>query len=212
MMFARYLAFCRLIMQPLNPALPAETRTLAFSLRTATEIYGIVTDPVHGQTHAYQIDDHRSRKIMDDVNVSPILSAPFFSYLNVSSLVYQDARSMILLNGNPHFIRGPVGNNIGGPHDEPGYGCPMASIVRTLTGDNNTDIAEALKEIVCSFDRPGPIHGSVNKGVCLVKILEKLSMPSHACWDTSLNPGPTLSPFFSIHNGRLKGCASVLKT
>jgi hypothetical protein len=38
-----------------------------------------------------------------------------------------------------------------------------------LTGDNNTDIAEVLKEIV---SRPGLIHESVNKDVCLVKTFE----------------------------------------
>jgi uncharacterized protein len=162
MMFARYLAFCPLIMQPLNPALATEMSTLASSLRTAAETYGVVTDPVHGQIYTYEIVGYGSRNIMDDVNIPSLLSAPFFGYLNASSPVYENTRSMILSNRNPYFIRGPVINNIGGPHDGPGYGWPMASIVRILTGDNNTDIAEVLTEIVSSSDRLGLIHESIN--------------------------------------------------
>lgn len=69
MIFTRYLAFCPLIMQPLNPALAAEMSTLASSLRTAAETYGVVTDPVHGQIYAYEIDGYGSRNIIDDVNI-----------------------------------------------------------------------------------------------------------------------------------------------
>jgi uncharacterized protein len=122
MMFARYLVLCPLIMQPLNPALVAETSILPSSLQTAAKMYGVVTDPVHGQICAYEIDDYGPRNIMDGVNFPSLLSALFFGYLNTSSPVYQNTRSMILSNGNPYFIRGPVVNNSGGLHDEPGYG------------------------------------------------------------------------------------------
>ena len=50
----------------------------------------------------------------------------------------------------------------------------MASIVRILTSDNNTNIAKVLKEIVSSSDRLGLIHESINKDVCLVETLENL--------------------------------------
>lgn len=81
---------------------------------------------------------------------------------------------MILWNENPYFIRGPVINNVGGPYNGLGYGWPMASIVRILTGDNNTDIAEVLKEIVSSSDRLRLIHKSIDKYVCLLKTLENV--------------------------------------
>jgi hypothetical protein len=50
----------------------------------------------------------------------------------------------------------------------------MASIVRILAGDNNTDIAEVLKEIASSSDRLGLVHESINEDVCLVETLENL--------------------------------------
>ena len=162
MMFARYLASCALIMQPLNPALAAEMSTLASSLRAAIEAYGVVTDPVHGQIYAYEVDGYGSRNIMDDANIPSLLSAPFFGYLNASSPVYQNTRSKILSSSNPYFMRGPVINSVGGPHDGPGYGWPMASIVRVLTSDNDTEIAKVLKEIVSSTDGLDLIHESIN--------------------------------------------------
>lgn len=93
MMFSCYLASRAGIMQSLNPALVAEMSTLASSLHTAMATYGVVTDPVHGQIYAYKVDGCGSRTIMDDANIPSLLSAPFFSYVNASSAVYQNTRN-----------------------------------------------------------------------------------------------------------------------
>jgi meiotically up-regulated gene 157 (Mug157) protein len=196
-MFAHYLAFCPLIMQTLNPALAAEVSTLASSLRTAAETYGVVTDLIHGQIYAYKIDGYGLRNITDDVNIPFLLSAPVFGHLNVSSPVYQNTRSIILSNGNPYFIRGPVINNVRGPYNGPGYGRPMASIVRILTGDNNTDIAEVLKEIVSSSDRLGLIHEDIDKYVCLVKTLGNVIDAITRILGHYAKSRPCLAPLFS---------------
>jgi uncharacterized protein len=46
-----------------------------------------------GQIYAYKVDSYGSRTTMDDVNIPSLLSAPFFSYVNASSAVYQNNRN-----------------------------------------------------------------------------------------------------------------------
>ena len=164
MMFSHYLGLCAEIMQKIggHDDLAAQMSSLSGALRTSIAKYGIVNDPVHGEIYAYEIDGYGGRNIMDDANIPSLLSSPFFGYLSVNDSVYQNTRSVILSSGNPYFMRGPVINSVGGPHDGPGYGWPMASIVRILTSDNDTEIKGTLKEILSSTDGLGLIHESIN--------------------------------------------------
>jgi uncharacterized protein len=136
--------------------------TLVSSLRRAIETYAIVTDPVNGQIYAYEVDGYRSRTIMDDANIPSLLSAPFFGCLNASDTVYHNTRSMILSVGKPYFMRGPVINSVGGPHNGLGYAWPMASTVRVMTSNNDAEITAVLKQIVSSTNGLGLVHESIS--------------------------------------------------
>ena len=157
MMFCTFLNSTAQIMKALDGqiALANEMSAMSTSLRTAIDRYGIVNDPKYGNMYAYEVDGFGSHNLMDDANIPSLLSAPFFGYLDQSDQVYQATRTFVLSKDNPYFMRGPIINAVGGPHSGLGMAWPMASIIRVLTSDNDTEITIALKEIVSSTDGLG---------------------------------------------------------
>jgi len=122
MMFSHYLNTTASIMTALgnNAHIASQMSSLSSSLQAAITTHGIVSDPIYGDIYAYEVDGFGSRNIRDDANIPSLLSAPFFAYLNANDKVYQATRKMLLSGNNPYFMRGPVINAIGGPHDGPG--------------------------------------------------------------------------------------------
>lgn len=162
MMFSRFLQATAPIASGIGRSDLASTMTsLSASLATAIEKYGIVQGPA-GTQYAYEVDGYGSRNLMDDANIPSLLSAPLFGYLNASDPVYQTTRQQILSTANPYWMHGPDFSAVGGPHDGPGFGWPMASIVRILTTDNQTEIEGQLQQLVSSTAGLGLIHESIN--------------------------------------------------
>lgn len=165
MMFSSYLATASEIMGKLNVAnsasLAQQMSGLSTSLRNAIETYGTVNHPTFGKVYAFEVDGFGSTAIMDDANIPSLLSAPFIGY-EVDEQTYINTRNLILSSTNPYYMRGPVINAIGGPHQGPGMAWPMASIVRILTTNNDEEITNELRQIVSSTDRLGLIHESIN--------------------------------------------------
>lgn len=157
MMFSRYLNSTAEIVRSMGGQndLANQMSSLGSDLKRSIDQLGIVDDPTHGNIYAYEVDGYGSRNIMDDANIPSLLSAPFFGYLDQNDGVYQATRQVLLSADNPYHMRGPVINAIGGAHDGPGYGWPMASIIRILTSDDDNEIKAALKEIVSSTDGLG---------------------------------------------------------
>lgn len=165
MMFSSYLAPTAKIMEQLNgsnsKSLAQRMSALSDSLRNAIETHGTVEHPTYGKIYPFEIDGFGGRIIMDDANIPGLLSAPFFKY-PVNEDTYANTRALILSATNPYFMRGPVINAIGGPHQGPGMAWPMASIVRILTTNDDNEIVNELSQIVSSTDGLGLIHESIN--------------------------------------------------
>lgn len=157
MMFSKYLKTAAAIVHKLGgeDTLAKQMSSLSSQLQDAIKEYGITDDPEHGSIYAYEVDGFGSRNIMDDANIPSLLSAPISGYVNRNDPVYQATRKVILSANNPYFMRGPVINAMGGAHNGPGYGWPMASIVRILTSDDDEEITSVLKELVSSTDGLG---------------------------------------------------------
>lgn len=166
MMFSRYLESAADIAVNIDNdegrELATEMRNLASSLRAAISQYGIVNAGQYGQIYAYEVDGYFSQNIMDDANIPSLLAAPFFGYLEQNDTVYQATRKLLLSSADSYYMRGPVINAIGGPHDGPGYAWPMASIVRILTTEDDSEITNELQQLVSSTDGLGLIHESIN--------------------------------------------------
>ncbi|KFY88367.1 hypothetical protein V500_06366 [Pseudogymnoascus sp. VKM F-4518 (FW-2643)] len=164
MMFASYLASTAEIMSALpgHKSLGNRMAQMAVSLRESINKHGIVNDPVHGRIYAFEVDGYGSRNIMDDSNVPSLLSAPFIGFVDRKNKVYQNTRKVILSTANPYFMKGPVFNSIGGPHVGPGYGWPMASIIRIMTSDDDAEIKQTLGELLFTTDGLGLMHEGIN--------------------------------------------------
>jgi len=165
MMFSTYLKSTSEIMGKLNvgnsAALSQQMCDLSDSLHEAIETHGTVNHPKYGKIYAFEVDGFGSMTIMDDANIPSLLSAPFLGY-EVDKETYANTRELILSATNPYYMRGPVINAIGGPHQGPGMAWPMASIVRIFTSDDDEEITNELRQIVSSTDGLGLIHESIN--------------------------------------------------
>ncbi|KAG0171515.1 hypothetical protein DFQ28_009114 [Apophysomyces sp. BC1034] len=144
-----------------KPELAAEVKTMSADIRKAIYDHAVVNHPVYGKIFAYEVDGYGSSLIMDDANVPSLLSLSMIGFVDQNDPIYQNTRRLVLSKTNPYYFSGARASGIGGPHNGLNYAWPMSQIVRIMSSSNDTEIKEALDNILKTTDNTGLIHESV---------------------------------------------------
>ncbi|KAF2151811.1 glycoside hydrolase family 125 protein [Myriangium duriaei CBS 260.36] len=167
MQFSHFLSTASTIAATLNTtdatALSKQMSDLSATIRAGISAYAIVHQniPGGGQVYAYEVDGYGGTNIMDDANLPSLLAAPFIGYTNASDPIYVATRALILSQRNPYWAAGPVIEAVGSPHVPFEQVWPMSAIVRSLTSDDDDEIAAQIKMILSSTNGLGLIHESI---------------------------------------------------
>ncbi|KKY21150.1 hypothetical protein UCRPC4_g03846 [Phaeomoniella chlamydospora] len=134
----------------------------ASALEAAIFTHGTYTHPVYGEVFAYEVDGYGSQLSMDDANIPSLLSLPLLGFVESSSKIYQNTRSMILSRqGNPYYLSGSNFHGIGGPHIGVENAWPMSLLVQAMTSSDSTEILKCLN-VVKEASRLGLVHESIH--------------------------------------------------
>ncbi|KAL8772249.1 MAG: hypothetical protein Q9209_002461 [Squamulea sp. 1 TL-2023] len=176
MMFARYLDTASAIMaecknQEVDTTkrqeaenLTQRMRIMSAEIRVGITNYGIFRHPLFGPIFAYEVDGYGSHNLMDDANLPSLISSALTGYVSPRDEVYLNTRLFALSEANPYWSYGPVFSAVGGPHNGPTRGWPLASIVRIMTSEDGSgeEAKEEIKAILNTTDGLGLIHESID--------------------------------------------------
>ncbi|GEM_PF-127663 len=139
----------------LDPVIKAKAETLAVSVRTAIETYGVYNDPVYGIIYAYEVTGFTSdvnssddKLLVDIANIPSLLSIPWIGYADNADDTYINTRAFILSDDNPYYYEGIYASGIGDPHDSIIHDHPelpvvwhMSLAMQGITSSNSEEIA-----------------------------------------------------------------------
>lgn len=146
-----------------NTDFASECDQLATEVDVAIRKYGIVNHPKYGKIYAYEVDGFGNYLMMDDANVPSLLALPYLGYCNISNRIYQNTRRFVWGADNPYFYKGKIAEGIGGPHIGQDMVWPMSIIMKGLTSNNKTEIAECIRMLKSTHGGTGFMHESFHK-------------------------------------------------
>lgn len=146
-----------------NHTFAGECEALANEVEAALNSFAAADHLNYGKVLAFEIDGFGNRLFMDDANIPSLLSLPYLNALPVNDPLYQSTRSFILSEDNPWFWKGKAAEGIGGPHVGEYYIWPMAIIMRAMTSDDKSEIANCLTMLKNTHAGTGFMHETFHK-------------------------------------------------
>jgi len=146
-----------------NTDFASECEQLATEVDAAIRKFGIVNHPKYGKIYAYEVDGFGNYLMMDDANVPSLLSLPYLEYCKNSDRIYQNTRRFVWSSDNPYFYKGTAAEGIGGPHIGQDMIWPMSIIMKGLTSNSKTEIAECIRMLKSTHGVTGFMHESFHK-------------------------------------------------
>jgi uncharacterized protein len=144
-------------------ALASECSGFAAEIEAAVKKYGRVSQAVHGQVWAYEVDGYGNQLVMDDANVPGLLSLPYLGCCESDDTLYRRTRAMAWSTSNPYFFKGSAAEGIGGPHVGLDMIWPMSIIMCALTSTDQEEIRQCLRWLKTTHADTGFIHEAFNK-------------------------------------------------
>ena len=143
-----------------DEALAQECIRLSQQIGQAIHQYGLAEDAYGRSIFAYEVDGYGGQLIMDDANIPSLLSLPYLGCCSAEDPIYQTTRSTLLCTANPYYFKGEFGEGIGGPHIGLNYIWPMSIIMRALTSNSDSEIADCLEILKTTHAGTGLMHES----------------------------------------------------
>lgn len=138
-----------------------DVQRLAYEIDRGIKDHGIVHHKKYGDMYAYEVDGQGGRIFMDDPNVPSLISLPYLGYADASDPVYQATRRYVLSKDNPYTFTGKFEGQ-GSPHTPENFFWPIATIMRAMTSDNDSEIRDCLRTLKKTHADTYFVHESIN--------------------------------------------------
>lgn len=124
--------------------------------------FAAVNVPAFGDILAYEVDGLGNYVLMDDANITSLLSLPLFGAIGKKDVLYLNTRKFILSKNNPYFYSGKFAMGVGSPRTSKGSVCPVGMITEALTESSKERQEAILLTLLNSTGGTGCIHESFN--------------------------------------------------
>ncbi|MBV9848726.1 MAG: glycoside hydrolase family 125 protein [Armatimonadetes bacterium] len=145
-----------------KPAKAEQAASFAEEVERALHDHARQTPPGFGTIYAYEVNGYGSVSLMDDANVPSLLSLPYLGAVASTDPTYQATRRWVWGESNPFFFAGKF-SGVGSPHTGRDMIWPMSLLMRGLTSDSQSEVADCLKTLKATHAGTGFMHESFHK-------------------------------------------------
>lgn len=140
-----------------------ECNFLADEVEEALNKFAIAEHLNFGKIFPYEVDGFGNKLFMDDANIPSLLSLPYLNIVKSDDEIYKNTRKFLISKNNPYYFEGKAGQGIGGPHAGLGKIWHLSIIMRGLTSNDESEIADCITLLKKSHAGTGFMHESFDK-------------------------------------------------